>query len=140
MSNLSPTEKEFFEEIFGMETGYILESVGANITNAKFQSIVESATGIDIYHKRFEEKGTSKANRLRVFWESEIDVDVANVLNELLNIYAFKKQTKGENPKKTPSTNNAEASSKNSLAKNRSRSTPLKNSSRKILETFPLIE
>lgn len=98
MSNLSPTEKEFFEELFGMETGYILENVGANITNAKLQTIVKDTTGIDIYHKRFEEKGTSKANRLRVFWEKEVDTDVANVLNELLNIYAFKKQTKGEKP------------------------------------------
>jgi len=98
MSSLSPTEIEFFEELFEMETGYILDNVEANITNAKFQSIIKSATGIDIYHKRFEEKGTSKANRLRVFWEREIDEDIANVLNELLNIYAFKKQTRGENP------------------------------------------
>ena len=98
MANLSPTEKEFFEELFGMETGYVLENVGANITNAKFQTIVNDTTGIDIYHKRFEEKGTSKANRLRVFWEREVDSDVANLLNELLNIYAFKKQTNGENP------------------------------------------
>lgn len=100
MSNLSPIEKEYFEELFGMDTGYILENVDANITNAKFKSIVENLTGIDIYHKRFEEKGTSKANRLRVFWERELDVDVASVLNELLNIYAFKKQTKGEDPDK----------------------------------------
>jgi len=45
MSTLTPTEKEFFEELFGMETGYVLENVEANITNARFRSIVRDTTG-----------------------------------------------------------------------------------------------
>lgn len=81
-----------------METGWILENVDANITNARLQSIVKDTTGKDIMSKTYETYGKSKAKRLRAFWERDVDADVANVLNELLNIYAFKKQTKGEKP------------------------------------------
>lgn len=96
MSTLSPTEKQYFEELFGMETGYILENEGANITNAKFQSIINDATGLDVMSKKFEKYGKSKAKRLRAFWELESNEDIASVLDELLNIYALKKKTKGE--------------------------------------------
>lgn len=98
MSKLSPTEKEYFEELFGMETGYVLDNVEANITNAKFQSIINDATGLDVMSKKYEKYGKSKAKRLRAFWEFESNEEVANVLEELLNIYAFKQQTNGENP------------------------------------------
>lgn len=98
MSNLSPTEKEYFEELFGMETGYVLDNVEANITNAKFQSIINDATELDVLSKKYEKYGKSKAKRLRAFWEMEKDESVAKLLNELLNIYALKQQTNGENP------------------------------------------
>ncbi len=98
MSNLSPTEKEFFEELFGMETGWILENVEANITNARFQSIVKDTTEKDILSKTYETYGKSKAKRLRAFWEIESDEKVASLLDELLNIYAFKQQVNGKKP------------------------------------------
>jgi len=98
MANLSPTEKEFFEELFGMETGYILENVEANITNARFRSIVQDTTGLDVMTKKYEKYGKSKAKRLRAFWETEPDEKVANLLDELLNIYALKQQVNNKKP------------------------------------------
>ena len=98
MSNLSPTEKEFFEELFGMSSGWILKNIEADITNPKFRSIVKDTTGKDIMSKTYETYGKSKAKRLRSFWETESDEKVANLLDELLNIYVLKQQVNGEKP------------------------------------------
>jgi len=46
MFTLNPIEKEFFEELFGMETGYILENVEAKITNARnlLRDLIDAGT------------------------------------------------------------------------------------------------
>ncbi|MEL7832868.1 hypothetical protein [Fodinibius sp. Rm-B-1B1-1] len=98
MADLSPTDKQYFEELFGMGTGYILRNVDANITNAKFRSIVKDTTDLDIMTQKYEKYGTSKAKRLRAFWEKESDEKVGNLLNELLDIYAFKVSMNGDDP------------------------------------------
>lgn len=98
MASLSPAEKEFFEELFGMDSGYILENVDANITNAKFASIVKDTTGLDVYRRKYQKYGSSKAKRLRAFWELESDENVADLLNALLDIFVLKEQLKGERP------------------------------------------
>jgi hypothetical protein len=102
MADISPTEKQYFEELFGMKTGYILRNVDANITNAKFRSIVKDTTGLDIMTQKYEKYGTSKAKRLRAFWEKESDEKVGNLLNELLDIYAFKVRMNGDDPSENP--------------------------------------
>lgn len=102
MANLNPTEKQYFEELFGMQTGYILKNVDANITNAKFRSIVQDTTGLDIMTQKYEKYGTSKAKRLRAFWEKESNEKVGNLLKELLDIYALKVQMNGDEPSENP--------------------------------------
>ena len=81
MSSMTEAEKHYFEIILGMHSGYVLD-----FTNATFKSFF-NRHGINIYGLRYEHYGTSKAKRMRVFWETESDSLVAGILSEVLDIY-----------------------------------------------------
>lgn len=66
------------ERLLGMETGYVL-----GFNNRSFQTFVFEAVKLDIDAPQYEEKGTSKANRLRTFWEVESDFTVGKLLEAL---------------------------------------------------------
>jgi hypothetical protein len=63
MSNLTFTEKRRFEQLLGMETGYVLD-----FTNRTFAEFIRDSTGRDIYDARYHYESGSKANRLRAFF------------------------------------------------------------------------
>lgn len=82
MADLTGLEKQRFEQLFGMRSGYVLD-----FTNRTFQSFVLDETGIDLYDGRFAVEGTSKACRLRVFWKVESNHTTAKLLKALLEYY-----------------------------------------------------
>ena len=80
MSDLKFAERRVFEELFEMGSGYVCD-----FSNRTFAEFVADATGIDVYQEKYEVNGTSKANRLRTFWQLEDNRVVATLLKELLN-------------------------------------------------------
>jgi hypothetical protein len=85
MSNLRTLEKELFESLFGMHTGYVLD-----FSNRTFATFFRETANRDIYDAQYEFNGNSKANRLRAFWQVEDDALVGKVLGELLEYWVYK--------------------------------------------------
>lgn len=81
MSSLSDIEKRYFESLFGMQSGYVLD-----YTDATFGELFNHHQ-VNIHGQKYQIYGTSKEKKLRAFWEQEADTLVANVLGELLDAY-----------------------------------------------------
>lgn len=79
MDKLTGTEKRWLEKAFEMQDGYVL-----NFTNPSFERFFNNY-GVDIYDDRFAIYGTSKANRLRAFWDTESDIVVGRILLGMLD-------------------------------------------------------
>lgn len=76
MAKLDFIEKDYFERLFNMSTGFVLD-----FTNRTFQEFVHSVMGIDIYA---EYSGLSKAKILRAIIHDYDNVTVGKLLLELL--------------------------------------------------------
>lgn len=81
MSSLRDIEKRYFEKLFGMETGYVLD-----FNDATYGEFFKRHS-IDIHGRKYQTHGTSKAKKLRAFWEQEPDRIVGDVLAEMLDSY-----------------------------------------------------
>lgn len=79
MSSLGHMEKRKIEKILGMESGYVL-----NFSDKTFAEFF-SDLNIDITNQKYYVNGTSKAKRLRAFWEIEEDFIVSRVLRALIS-------------------------------------------------------
>jgi len=84
MSVLSTIEKQRLEDLFGMASGYVL-----NFTDRTFAEFFRVEVGINIYDQRFAFNGTSKAKRLRAFWEVETAPNVGRALEKLLEVWRY---------------------------------------------------
>jgi len=91
MANLKPVEKKYFEDIFGMSSGHVLD-----YTNATFAELFRDVVGIDIYDDKYAFNGDSKAKRLRAFWGLESDEIAGKVLEELLEIWKYDQEKVGK--------------------------------------------
>jgi len=80
MSNLTFVEKRKFEQLLGMDTGYVLD-----FTNRSFAEFVRDSTGRDIYDARYDYGSGSKANRLRAFWQREENAVVGKLMSDMLD-------------------------------------------------------
>jgi hypothetical protein len=80
MSDLTFTEKQKFEQIFGMASGYVL-----NFTNRTFEEFIQESTGRNIFDSRYAAATGSKAHRLRMFWQKEDNKLVGKLLGEMLD-------------------------------------------------------
>lgn len=89
MAEISLSDKLKLEKIFEMESGYVL-----NFSNRAFSSFFDGIAGINIDDIKYQKYGTSKANRLRAFWEIENNEIVARITQEML-LY-FKEYSKGK--------------------------------------------
>ncbi len=78
MSDLSAVEKRKLERTLRMESGYVLD-----FSNRTFAEFFLDVANIDIYGAKYEHRGSSKANRMRAFWEKEDDPVVAKVLEQI---------------------------------------------------------
>ena len=80
MSNLTSVEKRKFEQLLGMDTGYVLD-----FTNRSFAEFVRDATGCNIYDSRYDYASGSKANRIRAFWDKEGNALVGKLMRDILD-------------------------------------------------------
>lgn len=87
MSNLSEIERQMFDKLFNMGGGYVMQ-----FSDRSFASFFRQDIGVDIYTDRFAVNGTSKAKRLRTFWEIETRENVGRALDELLKTWRFQNE------------------------------------------------
>ena len=80
MSSLSLREKRLLEEFLDMRTGYVL-----NFSDRTFGEFFGEAVAIDIHSDKYLDHGTSKAKKMRAFWEQESDYLVGRLLNDLVD-------------------------------------------------------
>lgn len=85
MSSLKLLERECFEELFGMGSGYVMD-----FSNRTFSEFFRENARVDIYSEKYAANGDSKAKRLRSFIELEADVLVGKTLSELLEYWRYK--------------------------------------------------
>ena len=81
MSSLTDIEKRYFEALFGMSSGYVLD-----FSDATFGEFF-GRHNVDIHGRKYQTFGSSKAKKLRAFWVSEPDRLVGAVLSEMLDSY-----------------------------------------------------
>ena len=81
MSSLTDIEKRYFEKLLGMQSGYVLD-----YSDATFGEFF-TRNRINIHGQKYQTYGTSKAKKLRAFWEQEPDALVGKVLSEMLDAY-----------------------------------------------------
>ena len=83
MSNLTSAEKQYFEKLLDMGGGYVLQEVYNDQSYGEFFR----RHGINIHGPKYQTYGTSKAKKMRSFWEQERDVIVGKVLSEMMDSY-----------------------------------------------------
>ncbi len=81
MSSLTAVEKLYLEKILDMGGGYVL-----NFTDATFAEFFKRYK-VNIHGNQYLTYGTSKAKKMRAFWERESDALVGRVLSEMLDNY-----------------------------------------------------
>lgn len=81
MSSLSYKYKAMMEQLFEMETGYVLD-----FSNNTFRQFIVEKTDIDIYQDSDYISEPSKAKKLRLFVQKENDHVVGKVILDLLDI------------------------------------------------------
>ena len=81
MSTLTHIEKRYLEKMLEMGGGYVLDYSDA--TYGEFFR----RHGVEIHGERYQTYGTSKAKKMRSFWEQEPDSLVATVLGDMLDEY-----------------------------------------------------
>jgi len=80
MADLSSRERRKLEQTFAMGGGYVL-----NFSDKTIGEFFDEYVGRDINSQRYLAKGTSKANRLRTFWEVEPNGVVAKSISALID-------------------------------------------------------
>lgn len=81
MSTLSEIDKKYIEKLLDMDGGYVL-----SYSDATYGEFFKRH-GIDIHGAKYQTYGTSKAKKMRAFWEQESDRSVGKVLSELMDLY-----------------------------------------------------
>lgn len=79
MSSLNDAEKRYLEKILNMSGGWVLD-----YSDPKFGDFFRRYK-IDIHGSKYQIYGTSKAKKMRAFWEQDSDILVGNVLSEMLD-------------------------------------------------------
>ena len=90
MSSLTYIDKRYLEKILNMSGGYVLD-----YSDATFGELFKRHH-VNIHSRKYHTYGTSKAKKLRSFWEQESDVLVGRVLSEMLDSYEADGDLKGE--------------------------------------------
>lgn len=81
MSSLTEVEKRYLEKILGMGGGFVLD-----FSDPRFGEFF-NRHGIQIHSNKYQTYGSSKAKKMRAFWEKEDDSIVAAVISEMLDSY-----------------------------------------------------
>ena len=80
MSTLKKMELLEFEQLLGMQSGYV-----SDFSNRTLDYFFADHSGIDIYSDKYAFRGESKANRLRAFLELEDDPLAGQILMDLID-------------------------------------------------------
>lgn len=75
MTKIRPIDMRFFDEVFEMQSGYVLD-----FSNRTFAEFFDSELSVNIDDQKYFQGGTSKANRLRTFLQIEKESIVARAL------------------------------------------------------------
>lgn len=81
MSSLNDIEKRYLEKILKMSGGYVLD-----YNDATYGEFFKRHK-VNIHSLKYQTYGTSKAKKMRAFWEQEPDSSVGNILSEMLDSY-----------------------------------------------------
>jgi hypothetical protein len=81
MSTLTRNEKRYLEKMLEMGGGYVL-----NFSDATYDEFF-CRHNVEIHAEQFQTYGTSKAKKMRSFWDQEPDALVATVLGDMLDEY-----------------------------------------------------
>lgn len=81
MANISIKNQAIMEELFEMNTGYVL-----NLSNNQFKNLVAKHANIDVYQDSRYTLESSKAKKLRKIWEIENDLIVGEITLDLLEL------------------------------------------------------
>lgn len=81
MSSLTDIEKRYLEKLLGMQSGYVLD-----YSDATFGEFFNRHK-INIHGSKYQIYGTSKAKKMRAFWEREPDDLVGKILSEMIDAY-----------------------------------------------------
>ena len=81
MSSLTDVDKRYLERLLSMGSGYVL-----SYSDPTFGELFRRHK-IDIHAPKYQTYGTSKATKMRAFWEQEPDALVGKVLSEMLDGY-----------------------------------------------------
>jgi hypothetical protein len=79
MADLTFTEKRVIEQCFGMSSGYVLD-----FSDRTFNEFIQDAVARNIDNGSYSSRGTSKANRLRAFFQVEQSHVVGILLSSLI--------------------------------------------------------
>lgn len=79
MSSLSNIEKRKLEELFDMSSGYV-----SSFSDRTFGELFVDVVNIDIHSEKYRTDGTSKAKKLRKFWEIESDYLTGRIILALI--------------------------------------------------------
>lgn len=90
MSTLSEIEKRYLEKLLEMGGGYVLD-----YKDGPFGGLF-NRHNVDIHGPKYQTYGTSKAKKLRSFWEQEPDPLVGRVLSDLLDAYQAECELNGK--------------------------------------------
>jgi hypothetical protein len=82
VSTLTFLEKNKFEKLLGMSSGYVL-----NFSNRTFEQFIGDTINIEIYDGTGYENYCSKAEKLRQIWKNESDACVGKLLENLIIYY-----------------------------------------------------
>ena len=85
MSNLTAREKARLEKLFNMSGGYVLD-----FSDATIKTFFCDVVGIDIHDEKYCGNGTSKAKKLREFWQLENDYTVGKITKAMIEEYEEK--------------------------------------------------
>ena len=92
MSSLNFSEQHHIEKILNMGGGFVLD-----FSDATFGAFFKRH-GVNIHGSQYQTYGTSKAKKMRAFWEREPDRFVSQVLSELLDYYEARCDSDGQRP------------------------------------------
>lgn len=90
MSTLTDAEKRVLERLLAMGSGYVLD-----FTDDSFGALF-ARHGVSIHGPAYQTYGSSKAKKLRAFWDIEDDAVVGDVLSEMLDSYEVSGEIGGE--------------------------------------------
>lgn len=86
MSTLTVTDRAYLEKFLDMSGGYPHRYPGEKFSDNSFGAFFQRHS-IDIHSPKYQIHGTSKANKLRAFWDIENDSVVGKVMSGMVDEY-----------------------------------------------------